>query len=56
VLHDWHGSEFSQACQTVMALDDILRSLSNKGYKFVSVSEMLYRSNTYYPEPFFPFH
>ena len=56
VLHDWHGSEFSQACQTVLALDDILSYLSTKGYKSVTVSEMLYRSKTNYPEPFFPFH
>nr|WP_312471423.1 polysaccharide deacetylase family protein [Neobacillus sp.] len=56
LLHDWHGSEFSQACQTVLALDTVLDFLSKNGYKCVTVSEMLYRSNTQFPEPFDPFH
>lgn len=56
LLHDWHGTEFSQACQTVNALDSILEFLYKNGYKSVTVSEMLYRSNKIIPEPFDPVH
>jgi peptidoglycan/xylan/chitin deacetylase (PgdA/CDA1 family) len=55
VLHDWHGTELSQSCQTVLALEKILEFFSKQGYRCVTVSEMLYRSKINIPEPFFPF-
>jgi peptidoglycan/xylan/chitin deacetylase (PgdA/CDA1 family) len=56
VLHDWHKRETSQTCQTVMALDGIVDTLTKEGYQFVTVSELLYRSKTKVPPYFNPFH
>jgi peptidoglycan/xylan/chitin deacetylase (PgdA/CDA1 family) len=44
LFHDWHGSEYTQTCSTVKALDTILDFLDKNGYKCVTVSELLYRS------------
>lgn len=52
LFHDWHGSEYSQTCQTVKALDNILDFLYKNGYKCVTVSEMLYRSSQKIPDFF----
>jgi hypothetical protein len=52
IFHDWHGSEYSQACQTVKALDDILDFLYKNGYKCVTVSELLYHSTHMIPDSF----
>jgi peptidoglycan-N-acetylglucosamine deacetylase len=50
LFHDWHGSEFTHTCQTVNALDNILDFLDKKGYKCVTVSELLYRSTQIIPD------
>jgi hypothetical protein len=52
LFHDWHGSEYTQACYTVKALDNILDYLDKNGYKSVTVSELLYRSTQLIPESF----
>ncbi|MEH7503746.1 polysaccharide deacetylase family protein [Neobacillus drentensis] len=52
LFHDWHGSEFTQSCQTVKALDNILDFLDKNGYKCVTVSELLYRSTQIIPGSF----
>ncbi|MEH7390591.1 hypothetical protein V7164_09980, partial [Bacillus sp. JJ1474] len=52
LFHDWHGSEYTQTCSTVKALDDILDYLDKNGYKSVTVSELLYRSTQLIPESF----
>ncbi|WP_410986641.1 polysaccharide deacetylase family protein [Bacillus paranthracis] len=52
LLHDWNGSEFSKISQTVEALESIMKYLNNNGYKCVTVSELLYRSENSMP-PFF---
>ncbi|OIK12080.1 chitooligosaccharide deacetylase [Bacillus sp. MUM 116] len=52
LFHDWHGSEYTQTCSTVKALDNILDFLDKKGYKSVTVSELLYRSTQLIPESF----
>ncbi|HHT7013480.1 polysaccharide deacetylase family protein [Bacillus cereus group sp. BfR-BA-01361] len=52
LLHDWNGSEFSKISQTVDALESIMKYLNNNGYKCVTVSELLYRSQKSMP-PFF---
>ncbi|MEH7308768.1 polysaccharide deacetylase family protein [Neobacillus drentensis] len=52
LFHDWHGSEFTQTCQTVKALGTILDFLHKEGYKFVTVSELLYRSTQIIPDTF----
>nr|WP_313770681.1 polysaccharide deacetylase family protein [Bacillus sp. S/N-304-OC-R1] len=44
LLHDWFGSEFDESSQTVNGLETTLNDLYNKGYKCVSVSELLLRS------------
>lgn len=56
LLHDWNGSEFSQTSQTVEALESIMSHLKNKGYKCVTVSEMLYRSKKIIPSLFDPIY
>ncbi|PKG22888.1 polysaccharide deacetylase family protein [Niallia nealsonii] len=52
LFHDWHGSEYTQTCQTVHALDNILDFLYKNGYKCVTVSELLYRSTQIIPDSF----
>ena len=52
LFHDWHGSEYTQTCSTVKALDNILDYLDKNGYKSVTVSELLYRSTQLIPESF----
>ncbi|MDQ0199401.1 polysaccharide deacetylase family protein [Neobacillus ginsengisoli] len=52
LFHDWHGSEFTQTCQTVKALDTILDFLDKNGYKCVTVTELLYRSTQIIPDSF----
>ncbi len=52
LFHDWHGSEFTQTCQTINALDTILDFLDKNGYKCVTVSELLYRSTQIIPDTF----
>ncbi|KAB2336269.1 polysaccharide deacetylase family protein [Cytobacillus depressus] len=52
LFHDWHGSEYTQTCSTVEALDNILDYLDKNGYKSVTVSELLYRSTQLIPESF----
>lgn len=52
LFHDWHGSEYTQTCSTVKALDNILDFLDKNGYKSVTVSELLYRSTELIPESF----
>jgi peptidoglycan/xylan/chitin deacetylase (PgdA/CDA1 family) len=52
LFHDWHGSEYTQACSTVKALDTILDFLDKNGYKCVTVSELLHRSTLIIPESF----
>ncbi|GKU83004.1 polysaccharide deacetylase family protein [Niallia sp. NCCP-28] len=52
LFHDWHGSEYTQNCQTVHALDNILEFLYKNGYKCVTVSELLYRSTQLIPDSF----
>jgi peptidoglycan/xylan/chitin deacetylase (PgdA/CDA1 family) len=52
LFHDWHGSEYTQTCQTVKALDNILDFLYKNGYKCVTVSELLYRSTKIIPDFF----
>jgi peptidoglycan-N-acetylglucosamine deacetylase len=52
IFHDWHGSEYSQSCQTVKALDDILDFLYKNGYKCVTVSELLFHSTHMIPDSF----
>lgn len=54
VLHDWHGTELSQSCQTVLALDDILEYLNEHGYKCVTVSELIFRSKMSNSNPIDP--
>ncbi|PGH78375.1 chitooligosaccharide deacetylase [Bacillus anthracis] len=56
LLHDWNGSEFSETCQTVEALESILIHLKNNGYTCVTVSEMLYRSIKIIPSLFDPIY
>ncbi|MFP5115918.1 polysaccharide deacetylase family protein [Bacillaceae bacterium C204] len=52
LFHDWHGSEYTQTCQTVKALDTILDFLYKNGYKCVTVSELLYRSTQIIPDTY----
>jgi peptidoglycan-N-acetylglucosamine deacetylase len=52
LFHDWHGSEYTQNCSTVTALDNILDFLDKNGYKCVTVSELLYRSTQIISEYF----
>ncbi len=52
LFHDWHGSEYTQTCQTVIALDTILEFLYKNGYKCVTVSELLFRSTQIIPDSF----
>jgi peptidoglycan-N-acetylglucosamine deacetylase len=52
LFHDWHGSEYSQNCRTVPALNTILDFLYKNGYKCVTVSELLYRSKQIIPDFF----
>ncbi|WP_433748002.1 polysaccharide deacetylase family protein [Falsibacillus pallidus] len=52
LFHDWHGSELTQSCSTVKALDKILDYLDENGYKSVTVSELLYHSTQFIPEAF----
>ncbi|PLS07100.1 polysaccharide deacetylase family protein [Neobacillus cucumis] len=51
LFHDWHGSEFTNKCSTVKALDTILNYLHKNGYKSVTVSELLYHSSKLIPQP-----
>jgi len=46
LMHDGGGDR----SQTVKALDEILKRLSKDGYEFVTVSELLYRSNSIFPD------
>jgi len=46
LMHDGGGDR----SQTVKALDKILKLLSKDGYEFVTVSELLYRSNSIFPD------
>lgn len=48
ILHDSGGDR----SQTVKALDNILKILYREGYACVTVSEMLYRSESIVPRPF----
>ncbi|MED3564166.1 hypothetical protein [Bacillus xiapuensis] len=52
LFHDWHGFEDTQSCKTVDALGNILDFLQKKGYTWVTVSELLYRSSQIIPESF----
>ncbi|MEH7014205.1 polysaccharide deacetylase family protein [Neobacillus niacini] len=52
LFHDWRGSEYTQTCSTVKALDNILDFLDKNGYKCVTVSELLYRSTQMISESF----
>ena len=52
LFHDWYGSEYTQSSSTVKALDSILDYLDKNGYKCVTVSELLYRSNTAHSRAF----
>lgn len=45
IFHDAGGDR----SQTVKALDSILKILSENGYKFVTVSELLYQANSFLP-------
>ena len=42
ILHDWNNSSISS---TVKAMEPILELLTENGYKCVTVSELLYRTN-----------
>ncbi|MGM9923531.1 MAG: polysaccharide deacetylase family protein [Bacillus sp. (in: firmicutes)] len=55
LLHDWNGTEETKVSQTVIALETILDFLDKNGYKCVTVSEMLYRSQKNMPEQLDPF-
>ncbi|MET1177582.1 polysaccharide deacetylase family protein [Peribacillus simplex] len=52
LFHDWHGSEYTQTSQTVIVLDSILGFLYDRGYKCVTVSELLYQSIQIIPDSF----
>lgn len=52
LFHDWHGTELAKSCQTVPALEKILDYLNKNGYKCVTVSELLYRSQQDIPDSF----
>ncbi len=55
LLHDWIGNEDITVSNTVSALEDVMEYLSRKGYKCVTVSELLYRSNQPLPDHIDPF-
>lgn len=52
IFHDWHGSEFTDTCNTIPALITILDYLYKNGYKCVTVSELLFRSTQIIPDSF----
>lgn len=52
IFHDWHGTQFTDTCTTIPALNTILDYLYKNGYKCVTVSELLYRSTQMIPDSF----